>query len=259
VYDRTRADLGLPADPRPVAEAVASPYLHLQGCTPSFEYPRRALPGHVHWVGALRPDAPTGWTPPAWWDEVTSGERRVAHVTQGSIRPDLTELVVPAIRALADEEVLVVVTTGGASHHQVVAAYGAELPANVRVAGFIPYDSLLAHAAVFVTNGGYSGVTLALAHGVPIVQAGTTEEKSEIGARIQWTGVGLKLGTTRPDAHAVGRAVRRVLGEPTFRTAAARVRAEMAAHDAGVEGADLMERLAATRRPVLRDGALAPL
>ena len=32
-------------DPRPAVEASASPYLHLQGCTPGFEYPRRALPG----------------------------------------------------------------------------------------------------------------------------------------------------------------------------------------------------------------------
>src|ERR671913_715245 len=43
VYDRTRAALGLPPDPRPAIEAAASPYLHLQGCTPGFEYPRRAL------------------------------------------------------------------------------------------------------------------------------------------------------------------------------------------------------------------------
>ncbi len=56
------------------------------------------------------------------------------------------------------------------------------------------------HASAVVTNGGYTGVTLALSHGVPLLQAGTTEEKSEIGARIRWTGVGLALRTTAAEA-----------------------------------------------------------
>ena len=60
VHQTTRAALGLPPATRPVLEAMASPYLHLQGCTPGFEYPRKALPEQVHWVGALRPDVPSG-------------------------------------------------------------------------------------------------------------------------------------------------------------------------------------------------------
>jgi UDP:flavonoid glycosyltransferase YjiC (YdhE family) len=263
VYDRTRADLGLPPDPRPAVEASASPYLHLQGCTPGFEYPRRALPGHAHWVGAFRPDPPLGWTPPPWWDEVVGGDRPVVHVSQGSIRPDVTELVVPSLHGLADRDALVVVTTGGPSADEVGRAYaeahGGSLPANARVAPFIPYDTLLARAAAFVTNGGYSGVTMALHHGVPLVQAGTTEEKSEIAARIAWSGVGVKLGTTRPTPEAVGAAVRTVLAEGSpHRAAAERVAAEMRTHDAARESADLLERLATTGRPVLRADTPAP-
>jgi len=257
VYDRARADLGLPRDSRAVAGATGWPYLHLQASTPAFEYPHRNLPGHVHWVGALRPDAPKDWVPPVWWGEVTGSTRPVVHLTQGSLRPDLTELIIPSLQALADEEVLVVVTTGGASADQVEAAYGGPLPTNARVTKFIPYDTLLAHTALFLTNGGYSGVTLALAHGVPIVQAGTTEEKAEIAARIEWTGVGLRLGPIKPRPDAVREAVRRVLTEPSFRAAAENVHAEMADHDAGVEAAVLMERLAAIRRPVPRDTSLA--
>lgn len=250
VYDRTRADLGLPPDPRPAIDQVASPMLHLQGATPSFDYPRRHVPPTVHWVGALRPDPPRDWTPPAWWARVTGARCPVVHVTQGTIRPDLTELVVPTLRALAGEDVLVVVTTGGPSADQVEAAHGGPLPANALVAPFVPYDVLFRHVAAVVTNGGYTGVTLALAHGVPLVHAGTTEEKAEIGARIRWTGVGAVLRTTRPTPEAVRGAVRRVLAEPSFRLAAARVQAEMAPHDAGREGAVLLERLAATGRPV---------
>ena len=253
VYTRVRADLGLPSVARSALDAIMSPMLHLQGCTPSFDYPRRDLPAHIHWVGALRPD-PQTWSRPEWWWMAEASERPVVHITQGSLRTDMNELVVPALRPLADEPVLAVVTTGGAGAADVELAFGGPLPANCIVTPWVPYDELLAVADVFVTNGGYTGVTLALAHGVPIVQCGTTEEKAEIAARIHWSGTGLRLGKTHPKPETVRRAVRRVLDEPTFRAAASRVQSEMAEHDAANESADLLELLAATKSPVGRAG-----
>ena len=47
-------------------------------------------------------------------------------------------------------------------------------------------------------------------------------------------------------------AVRRVLDEPAFRTRAQALATEMAAFDAPALGAALVERLAATRAPVLQ-------
>ncbi|MEP6561294.1 MAG: nucleotide disphospho-sugar-binding domain-containing protein, partial [Nakamurella sp.] len=157
----------------------------------------------------------------------------------------------------ADRDVLVVVTAGQTDPADLINLLGGTPPPNVRIAAFIPYDLLLPQADVFVTNGGYTGVTLALAHGVPLVQAGTTEEKAEIAARIRWSGVGLALGTSTPTARSVSDGVATVLTEPKFRAAAERLRAEMAPHDAGREGADLLERLAATGRPVHRQPATA--
>lgn len=236
-----------------------SPFLHLHGAVPSFDYPRQQLPPHMHWVGALRPDVPTDWRAPDWWEEVTTSDKPVVLVSQGSIRPDLTELVVPTVRALADANVLVVVTTGQAKPADLQLSYGEPLPTNVRTSRFVPYDLLMPHLDCFVTNGGYTGVTLALHHGVPLVQAGTTEEKSEIGTRIAWTGVGIRLGTASPDSKAVRRAVQEVLTEERYASSAGRARAEMVLHDAGREGADLLERLAATGRPVHRGHDLPAL
>ena len=250
-YDRLRAELGLEPDGRSLLEVSVSRLLHLQACTPSFEYDAADLPPTVHWVGALRQDPPDHWAPPPWWGDVVSSARPVVHVTQGTIRPDMDELVLPAVRGLAREDVLVVVTTGGVSQERLEASLGEPLPANTRVSPFLPYDLLLPHVDVCVTNGGYTGVTTALHHGVPMVQAGSTEEKAEIGARIRWSGVGVRMRPTRPGARRVREAVRRVLREPSFGAAAARVGEEMRRHDAGQEGADLMERLAVTGRPVI--------
>ncbi|HYN67912.1 MAG TPA: nucleotide disphospho-sugar-binding domain-containing protein [Ornithinibacter sp.] len=249
-HDAVRDALGLPPDGRDVLESAVSPMLHLQACTPSFEYPVPGLPATVHWVGALRPDPPEQWAPPSWWGEVCTSARPVVHVTQGSIRPDMRELVVPTLRALADEDVLVVATTGGVSAERVEALLGAPLPRNARIADFVPYDLLLPHVDLCVTNGGYTGVTTALHHGVPLVQAGSTEEKAEIGARVQWTGVGVRIRSTTPGPRRLRSAVRRALHDPGHREAAQRVGAEMRRHDAAEESADLLERLADTGDPV---------
>lgn len=58
------------------------------------------------------------------------------------------------------------------------------------------------------------------------------------------------LRTTRPKPDAVRTGVRQILTELSFRAAAERVRTEMAPHDAGLEGAVLLERLAESGAPV---------
>ena len=249
-HDRLRASMALAPDGRDVLESAVSPMLHLQACTPSFEYPVAALPATVHWVGALRPGPPAAWSPPPWWEELRSSTQPVVHVTQGSIRPDMRELVVPTLRALERDDVLVVVTTGGGPAPVLEALLGTPLPGNVRVSPFIPYDVLLPHVDLCVTNGGYTGVTTALHHGVPLVQAGSTEEKAEIGARVRWSGAGVRIRSTSPSRSRVRRAVRSVLHDPRYRAAAARIGADLRRHDAAEEGADLLERLAETGAPV---------
>ncbi|HLL22071.1 MAG TPA: nucleotide disphospho-sugar-binding domain-containing protein, partial [Kofleriaceae bacterium] len=118
-------------------------------------------------------------------------------------------------------------------------------PANVRVARFVPYQAILARASVMVTNGGYGGVSMALAAGVPLVVAGGSEEKPEIAARVAWSGTGVDLRTGRPKPAAVRAAVRRVLGEPSFATRARAIATEMAAHDAVALGVAAIEAVLA--------------
>lgn len=229
-----RCELGLTQSGRSVLEEAMSPYLHLQACVPEFEYPRHRLPGSVRFVGVLRP-APGTWQPPVWWAECLADPRPRVLVSQGTLRSDLRELVLPAVRALADTDVQVLVTTGGAS---------STVPTAVRAAPWLPYERVLPHVAAFVTNGGYTGVTLALAHGVPLLQIGSTEEKAEIGARIAWAGVGLR-SRWLPPRRRLRAMLGRVLTDPAICDRVARMKAAMAAHDGATESADLVEHLAA--------------
>lgn len=186
--------------------------LLIQFTVPEFEYDRTGLPDTVRFVGPVTRARPTTAALPEWWDELHSG-LPVVHVTQGTVANQGWSLVEPTVRALADQRVLVVASTGG----RPLDSLPTDLPTNVRAATFLPYDRLLPLTDVYITNGGYGGVHFALEHGVPIVAAGRTEDKTEVSARIDWSGVGVDLRTDDPTPSQIRRAVRRVLDDPSFR------------------------------------------
>ncbi|GAA1194912.1 glycosyltransferase [Prauserella alba] len=194
----------------------------LQMTSPGFEYPRE-LAAPVHFVGPTTTSSAGEHAPPEWWDEL-DGSRPVVHVTQGTVaNGDLGRLVAPAVEALAGDDVLVVVTTGGAEPDV------GPLPANVRVATFLPYDELLPRCDLMITNGGYGGVNHALRYGVPLIVVGASEDKSEVAARVTWSGVGLGYARGSLPVPKLRSAVRRVLADPAYRRRAGELAAEIAA------------------------------
>jgi UDP:flavonoid glycosyltransferase YjiC (YdhE family) len=249
VQARANALLGqLGCSPLPVFcfdAAATLPDRFVQFTVPGFEYPRSDLPATVRFAGRLEPR--TGdVAPPDWWDEL-DGERPVVHVTQGTLdNANLDRVIGPTLRALAGEDVLVVAATGG----RALGELPGPLPANARVAEFLPYAALLPKVDVMVTNGGYGGVQQALAAGVPLVVAGKGEDKAEIAARVGWSGAGLNLKTGDPSPEQVRDAVRRVHREPSFRARAQALAAEYAAYDAHATLAATVDELA--RNPQLQ-------
>ena len=229
---------------------VLSPQLFLQPTTPSFEYPRSDLPAQVHFIGPLVSSGPADRAAlPDWWPELEEAHRAkrpIVLVTQGTLATDPRELLRPTLLALAGEAAVIVATTGRAFDGPGTLGLSS-LPANARVAPFVPYHALMPLLSAMITNGGYGGVQIALRNGVPLVVAGGSEEKPEIAARVAWCGAGIDLRTGHPSPRAVRRAVRRVLSDSTFRTRARALADEMATYNAPATAADLIERLVATR------------
>ncbi|MBF2027940.1 MAG: glycosyltransferase [Oscillatoriales cyanobacterium C42_A2020_001] len=245
--NEVRSQVGLPPSPVYFFDRV-SPFLHLAATVPEFEYPRRNLPPQIHFIGPLL-SAPTAeFAPPAWWDEL-NGHQPVVHVTQGTIATNPTELLMPTIQALAQEDVLVVATTGGVP---LEALKLDDLPANVRLEPFIPHAHLLPHVDVMVSNGGYNGVQMALANGVPLVVAGQTEEKPEIAARVEWAKVGINLRTGKPTPAQIKRAVKTLLTDSSYRTRIKQFQTKIQQYDAPTIAAELLEQLAETKQPISR-------
>jgi MGT family glycosyltransferase len=211
----------------------------MQPTVPSFEYPRSDLPPQVHFVGPLLPPAPEGFTAPAWWEAMLADPRPVVLVTQGTVATDPRELLLPALEALRGEPVQVIAVTGDPDPAELPAP-----PGNARVERFVPFAALMPHVTAMVSHGGYGGLHYALAHGVPLVVAGATEEKPELVARVNWSGVGVGLRKQRPRPARLRAAVRRVLAEPAYRARAHAMQAEMAGYDGARRAAELVEELA---------------
>lgn len=227
-FDSQFRALGLPLPTTPALEQTTRlADRHLQFGVPSLDYPREALPASIRYIG-LPPMSPSDVDKPRWAAHVDD-YASVVLVTQGTVEnDDFGRLIRPTLDALEGRPDTLVIVTGGGRE---ISSLGA-LPANARAAAYLSFDWLLPKLSALVTNGGYGTVMQALAAGVPIVAAGTTEDKPEVAARVAWSGAGINLRTDRPSSEALRSAVESVLTEPSYRNAARRLAGEFAAYDA---------------------------
>ncbi|WP_435170969.1 nucleotide disphospho-sugar-binding domain-containing protein [Falsirhodobacter sp. 1013] len=218
LLQRELVSLGAKASPFSFLDAATFlPDQFLQLSVPGLEYPRRNMPPNLRMIGSA-PVAPQPFVPPVWWPEVAEAQamgRPLIFVTQGTVARDLDKLVRPALEAAADMDALVVATGGKADGQKC-----ADLPPNARMSDYLPYERILPFADLVVTNGGYGGVQQALRHGVPLVVAGTSEDKAEVAARVEWAGAGLNLRTDRPTVGDLRDAIMRGLQEKSLKRAA---------------------------------------
>ncbi|MGO7042327.1 glycosyltransferase [Rhizobium acaciae] len=243
-FDKKLASLGLPPLP---SSALNSRHLladsYLQPTARAFEYDFGPLPDHVRFVGPLPPPLTHGLPRPPWWGDLDGG-RRIVLVTQGTIaNTDFSELLEPTLAALAGcDDVLVVGTTG----NRPLSNMRRPIPANARLAEFIDFGELMPRLDLLVTNGGYGTVSQTLKAGVPIVAAGRTEDKAEVGARVGWSGVGIEIPSQRPTVEELREAMDRVLSEPSYRQRAGEIAEQMSAIDTEAEILGILDGLTAS-------------
>jgi len=132
----------------------------------------------------------------------------------------------------------VVVTTGA------VAPDALRAPSHVELHRNLPHDDVMPSAALVVGHGGHSTTMRALAHGVPLLILPMHDllDQPMIGRAVADAGVGRVLPKTAP-AEEIRSAVRSLLQDPAYRTAAAAVGARLRTRDGATAGADEVEGL----------------
>jgi UDP:flavonoid glycosyltransferase YjiC (YdhE family) len=154
--------------------------------------------------------------------------------------PGMTEALQRVLDALAPLPVRVEVTAGRA-----VRVDDLRVPANATLHGFVDHAELLPRADLVIGHGGHATTVRALAHGVPllVLPMHPMLDQPMIGRAVAEAGAGLRLPkSAKPET--IRAAVRRLLAEPAFRSAAESVGAHLRSTDGAAAAADVVAELA---------------
>ncbi|OJI91486.1 hypothetical protein ASPTUDRAFT_38512 [Aspergillus tubingensis CBS 134.48] len=193
----------------------------LQPCSPSLEYPRSDLSPKVRFIGGTPCRKTDLSTPlPEWWGELETNRhaanpKKVVFVTQGTVKTYYKNLLIPAIQAFADRPDVMVIGVLGVKG--AVLGEDHKIPDNAKVIDYLSYDAVLPYVDVFVTNGGYGSFMHGVMNGVPMVLAGTVQDKGEVCMRGEWAGVGINLRTDTPSPETIRENVERILSDPKYK------------------------------------------
>lgn len=201
--------------------------LLLQSGTPGFEYKRSDLGKNIRFIGAVLPV--NSKREAQWFDEKLYKYYKVILVTQGTIEKDVNKLLVPTFEAFKDTDYLVIATTGGAQTKELREKYPHD---NIIIEDFIPFDDIMPYADVYITNGGYGGVMLAIENKLPMVVAGVHEGKNEINARVGYFEIGVNLFTESPIPGMLRKAVYKVINDDTYNLNIRKLSMEFSKYDA---------------------------
>lgn len=138
--------------------------LFLQASLPEFE-PFRA--SNIYFIGPVLPTDITSPDKLPSFRHMRNFKKKIIGITQGTVATNPEDLIKIAKMAV-DGTMYLVDKYFNYAHHM----------------------NLL---DVFITNGGFGSVQMAIYHGVPIIVSGKTEDKPYVGKRVEEMGVGINL------------------------------------------------------------------
>lgn len=181
----------------------------------------RALPATHAYAGAVIWSPPT--PPPSWWDQLPA-ERPLVYVTLGSSGQGA--LLPKVLQAMASLPVTVIAASAGAAQPHAI-------PANARVAPYLPGADAARRAQLVICNGGSPTSQQALVAGVPVLGIAVNLDQYLNMSGISACGAGLLLRSDRLEERPLREAVQSLLTQPAPRAAAGRLARQFAQVRAG--------------------------
>ncbi len=180
--------------------------------SPTFDYGSAKVPEHAVYLGPILDDPP--WAQPLEieWEHP---DRPLVLVAFSSTFQDQAQLLQRIVDALSRLPVRAVVTLGQMIDPIAVTSSDPD----VVVVPSAPHRPLLEEASAVVTHAGHGTTLKALASGTPLVCLPMGRDQTDTAVRVVHAGAGVRLSPSS-SAHRIAGAVRSVLQEPRYTTAA---------------------------------------
>jgi MGT family glycosyltransferase len=236
-FDAVCRELGAPALPD-LEFMHASPWLNLSLYPDEVDYPRSESMGATwHDLQTCVRDSDAPWTPP-------EGDGPLVYLSLGSLGSADLPLMQHLVRSLTGTPYRVVVSKGPL-HDQL------DLPAGMTGAEFLPQASLLPQVDIVITHGGNNTVTECLHHGKPMVVLPLFWDQFDNAQRVHETGFGRRLPTYEVGRDELVGAIDTLLADSALAARLADLSARVRRSPGTATAADLIERVATTKEPVL--------
>jgi UDP:flavonoid glycosyltransferase YjiC (YdhE family) len=255
-YDRTHGEMwvdfdafvrsaGAPAlvrDPLGPRFINESPFLNLYVYPAEADYPRAGpLASTWHRLESCVRDTDRDWSLPP---ELADAAGPLVYLSLGSLGSADVELMQRLIDVLAGTRYRVIVSMG--PQHELL-----RLAPNMTGAEFLPQPAILPLVDVVITHGGNNTTTEALHFGRPMVVLPLFWDQYDNAQRIDELGLGVRLDTYRFEKADLGAAIERLIGDAALRRRLDALSARLHASPGTVRAADMIERLARTKAPVV--------
>jgi MGT family glycosyltransferase len=231
---------------------VFSPLAQISQLCAEFDFPRRELPPHFHYIGSFAASRQVNTDHQFPWDRLDG--RPLIFASLGTC-PDSTNLPVfrKILTACAGLDAQLVLALGKwQNERDSVREKLDSIPDNAMVVDFAPQMELLDRAALLITHGGSNTVLEALCRGVPMVALPRNVDQTGMGSRVAYTGAGLRASFKHCTPQELRGLVQRVLAEDSFRRRAQELQQAMLAAGGARRAAEIVEQALTTRRPVVR-------
>ena len=230
---RHREELGLPPDPE-----TLMPFRHLHLCftPPAWDGASAPRPPNIRFLRHTS-TVSAGARLPDWVERLP--DRPTVLASLGTVFNKTPGVLEAIVAALAKEPVNLIVAIG---RDQEPGRFGPQ-PDHVRLEPYVAQPLVLARCDAFVTHGGFNSVKESLGAGVPMVVVPITADQPYSAERCADLGVARSIGADDRTPGTIRDAVRRVLGEPSYRAKARAFRAEMMALPGPDKMVELLEAL----------------
>ena len=241
-----RQQWGLPVFPEGFLRVPYSHWLNLALTSSAIEAPRSTVTDSTFFVGPcfhnridLDHDFPL--------DRLQKNKYRI-YVSLGSVFNNKPEVFRAIIRALDHPEYQVIVSAVSAYQTLMNDA----LPDNVLLFPWVSQGSLLPEVDLVIAHGGNNTTNETLAAGKPLIVIPIGGENGDNARRVEYLGVGLRIGLSSLTTERVEKKVRRIRTDPRFAERAREIKSELDKTDGPVVASRLIQLLARTKVPVKR-------